>query len=145
MPFPAPISGQVIRYSYLWRSEYQRGQEEGVKERPCVVVLVVADEEDERLVTVLPVTHTPPSADALAVEIPYVTKQRLGLDAERSWVVLTEANRFTWPGPDLCMSERDDPGSVVFGELPGRLLIRIRDRFIAAIQAGRAQLIRRTE
>jgi hypothetical protein len=35
----------------------------------------------------------------------YATNQRLGLDAERSWVMLTEANRFVWPGPDLRMKE----------------------------------------
>ena len=121
MAFPRPVPGQVIRYSYLWRAEYQRGQEEGVKDRPCVVVLAVTDEDGDEVVTVLPVTHTPPSGSGLAVEIPYATKQRLGLDSERSWVVLAEANRFTWPGPDLCMGIRGDPDSVIYGELPGRL------------------------
>jgi len=37
----------------------------------------------------------------LAVEISHETKRRLGLDDDRSWIVLTEANRFAWPGPDL--------------------------------------------
>lgn len=145
MAFPQPIAGQVIGYSYLWSSEYQRGQEEGVKSRPCVVVLVVADAEGDPVVTVLPVTHTPPGSAALAVEMPYATKQRLGLDVERSWVVLSEANRFTWPGPDLCMADRDNPASVVYGELPGRMLLKIRDLFIAAIEAGQAGVIRRTQ
>jgi len=45
-------------------------------------------------VTVLPISHTPPANPALAVEIPHETKRRLGLDDERSWIVLTEANRF---------------------------------------------------
>ena len=27
--FPVPVPGLVIRYSYLWASEYARGQEEG--------------------------------------------------------------------------------------------------------------------
>lgn len=145
MAFPSPIPGQVIGYSYLWCSEYARGQEEGVKDRPCVVVLVVEDAEGEQVVTVLPVTHAPPNVAALAIEIPYATKQRLGLDVERSWVVFAEANRFTWPGPDLCMKERGDPGSVVYDELPGRLLVKIRDRFIAAIESGQADLVRRTQ
>ncbi|QJW98466.1 hypothetical protein [Frigoriglobus tundricola] len=145
MPFPLPVPGQVIRYSYLWRSEYRRGQEEGTKDRPCVVVLLLTDEEGDRVVTVLPVTHTPPSDPLLAVEIPHVTKRRLGLDDERSWVVLTEANRFTWPGPDLCMARPGDPSSVLYGELPGRLLLQIRDRFLAAISAGNAAFVPRTQ
>jgi hypothetical protein len=45
-------------------------------------------------VTVLPITHTPPDATALAVEIPHPVKRRLGLDDARSWVILTAANRF---------------------------------------------------
>src|SRR5271157_462561 len=35
------------------------------------------------------------------VEIPGVTKSRLGLDDGRSWIVVSEANRFCWPGVDL--------------------------------------------
>jgi hypothetical protein len=145
LPFPQPFPGQVIRYSYLWRSEYWQGQEEGVKDRPCVIVLMLTDEKDDQIVTVLPVTHTPPSDTSLAVEIPYVTKQRLGLDDERSWVVLTEANRFTWPGPDLRMANRADPTSIIYGELPGRLLLQILDRFISAIESGKAVLVPRTQ
>jgi hypothetical protein len=142
---PRPIPGQVIGYSYLWRSESQRGQEEGVKNRPCVVTLVTDEAGGDPVVTVLPVTHTPPSSSALAVEIPYATKRRLGLDVERSWVVLSEANRFTWPGPDLHMAEREDLDSVIYGELPGRLLVKLRDRFIAAIESGQAGIVRRTQ
>jgi hypothetical protein len=101
VPLPEPVPGLVIRYSYLWAEEHGRGQEEGVKDRPCAVILVSTDEDGERWVTVLPVTHAPPSVPELAVEIPAATKRRLGLDDERSWVVLSEANRFLWPGPDL--------------------------------------------
>ena len=145
MPFPRPAPGQVIRYAYLWRSEYQRGQEEGAKDRPCVIVLAVSDEEGDQVVTVLPVTHTPPADPNLALEIPHATKQRLGLDDDRSWVILTEANRFTWPGPDLSMVNRDDPASVVYGELPGKFFLQIRDRFMAAIVAGLSAPVPRTQ
>jgi hypothetical protein len=55
--FPTPTPGLVIRYSYLWRSEYLRGQEEGVKDRPCAVLLAVTDDEGEQKVIVLPVTR----------------------------------------------------------------------------------------
>ena len=35
------------------------------------------------------------------VEIPAPVKERLRLDADRSWVVLSEWNEFIWPGPDV--------------------------------------------
>jgi sugar phosphate permease len=38
---PEPIPGLVIRYSYLWHSEYVRGREEGQKDRPCAIVAAI--------------------------------------------------------------------------------------------------------
>lgn len=43
---------------------------------------------------------------------------RLGLDDERSWVVLTEANRFVWPGPDLRPLRFGDAASIAYGPYP---------------------------
>lgn len=63
--------------------------------------MTVHDKDGRDIVTVLPVTHSPPQTPEDAVEIPADTKRRLGLDEAPSWVVLTEANRFVWPGPDL--------------------------------------------
>jgi hypothetical protein len=132
--FPQPLPGQVISYAYLWQSEHRRGLEEGLKDRPCAVILVTTNEDGENVVTALPITHTPPSNPELAVEIPQLTKRRLGLDDARSWVVLTEANRFTWPGPDLRPVRRGEAASVLYGELPGSLLAKIRDGFLAAVK-----------
>ncbi len=129
--FPKPLPGQVIGYAYLWQIEHQRGQEEGLKDRPCAVILVVTNEAGDEMVTVLPITHTPPAAADLAVEIPHATKRRLGLDEARSWVALTEANRFSWPGPDLRPVRRGEAASALYGELPGSLLAKIRDSFLA--------------
>jgi hypothetical protein len=55
-----------------------------VKDRPCAIVLVVLREGEHPIVRVLPVTHALPADRADALEIPQVTKQRLGLDSERS-------------------------------------------------------------
>jgi hypothetical protein len=99
--WPDPQPGLVIRYAYLWRREAIAGQEEGAKDRPCAVVLARKDEEGEMRVYVLPVTRSPPDEDTEAVAIPAAVKQRLGLGEERSWIVVSEANVFTWPGPDL--------------------------------------------
>jgi hypothetical protein len=61
VPLPEPAPGLVIRYSYLWAEEHERGQEEGVKDRPCAIVMMAMGDEGEKLVTVLPVTHAPQS------------------------------------------------------------------------------------
>jgi hypothetical protein len=98
---PTPERGLVISYAYLWRSEHEQGREEGIEDRPCVIILAIEDEGGKSLVTVAPVTHAEPARPEEAVEIPLVTKRRLGLDAGRSWVVVSEGNRVTWPGPDL--------------------------------------------
>jgi hypothetical protein len=142
---PEPVPGLVIRYSYLWRDEYRQGREEGTKDRPCAIVVVSRPAEGERLVTVLPVTHAPPSDPELAVEIPAATKRRLGLDGARSWVVLAEANRFLWPGPDLQPLRPGDAATVAYGMLPYALFESIRRKFAAAIRARHAGLVPRSE
>lgn len=145
MTFPTPTPGLVIRYSYLWRSEHLRGQEEGVKDRPCAVLLAMNDDEGEQKVVVLPVTHTPPSDAAHAVEIPAATKRRLGLDDERSWIVVSESNRFTWPGPDLRPSVAGDSTSVALGLLPKALFDQVREKWLALFAARKTHVVARTE
>jgi hypothetical protein len=145
MAFPEPAPGLVIRYSYLWREEHLKGQEEGIKDRPCAIVLAVANEDGDRIVTALPITHTAPRRAGDAIEIPPLTKRRLGLDDAKSWVVLTEANRFIWPGPDLRPLRQGDPQSVAFGFLPDGLFEEIRRRFIAAVREHKAHAFPRTE
>ena len=144
MTFPTPVAGMVVRYAYLWRSEHQQGIEEGTKNRPCAVLLAVTDDVGDRKVIVLPITHTPPRDPMLAVEIPAATKRRLGLDDERSWIVIAEANRFTWPGPDLRPRKSGDAASAVYGELPADLFRKVRDKWLASAVARQA-IVTRTE
>jgi hypothetical protein len=69
VPLPEPVPGLVIRYSYLWHSEYVRGLEEGQKDRPCAIVAAVrSDETGLTRILVLPVTHTAPEHPELAVD-----------------------------------------------------------------------------
>ena len=57
---PTPEAGLVISYAYLWRREHQAGQDEGLKDRPSVIVLSVERQKDgATIVTVLPITHRP--------------------------------------------------------------------------------------
>ncbi|MEA1650723.1 hypothetical protein UAJ10_17085 [Nitrospirillum sp. BR 11164] len=134
-----------MRYSYLWQREYLNGRDEGCKDRPCAVILVTTTQDGDEVVTVLPITHTPPANPDHGVEIPLATKRRLGLDDERSWVVLTEANRFVWPGPDLRPSRAGDWTSVAYGLLPYSLMEMIRLKFIALLKTNRSAIVRRTD
>jgi len=94
---------------------------------------------------VLPVTHSPPRDDAEAVELPRATKQRLGLDDARSWVVVSELNRFVWPGPDLRPVPPAEAGRFDYGPLPPGLYRTIRERFLACARTQRLKGVRRTE
>ncbi|MGO9740336.1 MAG: hypothetical protein ACLPN5_02250 [Roseiarcus sp.] len=145
MSLPKPEPGLVIRYSYLWLAEHLRGQEEGVKDRPCAIVLASALVEDDTQVVVLPVTHSPPDRDVVALEIPSAIKRPLGLDSERSWIVLSESNRFLWPGPDLRRAGDRDDSSVAYGFLPPRFFAELQRRFIALEDATRSGRVTRTE
>jgi hypothetical protein len=88
MSLPVPRPGLVIRYSYLWAREADQGQEEGVKDRPCAVVLVVFDEPDRPRVRVLPITHTAPADPRDGLEIPPANQDapraRLGAILDRA-------------------------------------------------------------
>jgi hypothetical protein len=146
MPLPDPEAGLVIRYSYLWQSEFLAGQEEGVKDRPCAIVATIQKDPDgQKRVLVLPVTHSEPGNPEWAVEIPGQVKRHLGLDEERSWIVLTESNEFLWPGPDLRRVRDGDDGTVAYGFLPPDLFIRVRQRFVALEQMRRTIRVPRTE
>jgi hypothetical protein len=147
VPLPAPIPGLVIRYSYLWHSEHLAGREEGQKDRPCAIVAALrpADDAGETRALVLPITHSPPAQGVTAVEIPARVKERLGLDADRSWIVLSEWNEFIWPGPDLRRAPGSDDSSTAYGMLPPGLFASIRDRFLALVTARGARRVPRTE
>jgi len=145
LSFPEPRPGLVIRYSYLWEREARQGREEGVKDRPCAIVLVLLREGEHPIVRVLPVTHSAPSDAADALEIPQLTKRRLGLDSERSWVVLREANDFIWPGPDLRPAINGDPSSIAYGILPPGFMKVLRERLLARWREKRPKVTRRAE
>ena len=145
MSLPKPEPGLVIRYSYLWLSEHRAGREEGIKDRPCAIVLAARDHDDQAQALVVPVTHTPPAALAEALELPAAIKHHLGLDTERSWIVLSESNLFEWPGPDLRRVGDRDNSSVAYGFLPPRFFSELRRRFVALETAARSRRVRRTE
>jgi hypothetical protein len=143
LSLPTPEPGLVIPYAYLWRHEHRKGQEEGRKVRPSVVVLAVQSPKgDTPRVTVAPITHTPPAKEGEAIELPPRVKHALGLDDERSWIVLNEVNQFAWPGYDI----RPVPGSTdrfAYGFIPPKLYDTVIGRILELAAARRVAEIPR--
>ena len=137
MAIPTPEPGLVISYSFLWSDEAAEGHAEGRKTRPCAIVLVLVPADiagGAPGVYVAPITHSLPSDPEVAAEIPLAVKRHLGLDQERSWVLLDELNAFVWPGYDLRQIP-GAPGEYAYGLLPPRFFEALLDRFTALRKA----------
>ncbi|HWA89320.1 MAG TPA: hypothetical protein VG889_04750 [Rhizomicrobium sp.] len=106
---------------------------------------MTTDLDGREIVTALPITHSPPSDPELALEMPRDTKLRLGLDSDRSWIILSEANRFAWPGPDLRFPAGRDAADAAYGLVSQRFFRVLRDRFIAQLKAGRVRVAERDD
>ncbi len=145
MSLPTPQPGLVISYSYLWALEHEAGAEEGRKTRPCAIVVARQLIGGHEIVTVVPVTHSPPSNPLDAVAIPAALKAHLGLDDLPSWVVVTETNDFLWPGPDLRPVPGAKPGRFDYGMLPPRFFAHVRDRILQAHQRRNLHRVARSE
>ncbi|MBI1200869.1 MAG: growth inhibitor PemK [Rhodopseudomonas sp.] len=142
MSLPTPEPGLVISYAYLWHRERAAGHDEGRKDRPSVIVLTAERQgEAATVVTVLPITHSPPLAPGSAVEIPAAVKRHLGLDEQPSWVIVAEGNEFEWPGYDLRKIGGED--RFHYGFLPPRFFNRIVEAFAAWHRANKAKVISR--
>ena len=139
MALPPPAPGLVIRFHYLWAREARRGRDEGRYARPCAIVVAeTSDATGKITVVVAPVTHSQPDVGIDAVELPAAVKRYLGLDDQRSWVIVEELNSFIWPGHDLDLNAR---GEVAYGTLPPNLFQKIRAGVLAAAKAGRLSRI----
>lgn len=136
----------MIRYSYLWSHEHALGREEGTKDRPAAVVALLQQADGQHEVVVLPITSSPPMEPPAAVLIPAATRARLGLQPEPCWILVSEYNRFVWPGPDLRPVDRgSNDFSVSYGLLPDRLMAEVREA-LRRWRADRAvHAVRRTE
>jgi len=145
LSLPVPQPGLVICYSYLWAREHGHGAEEGRKQRPCAIVATRQITGGRKVVTVVPITHTPPAAPGDSIEIPPALKAHLGLDDLRSWIVVTETNDFLWPGPDLRPVPNILPARFDFGMLPPRFFTAVRDRILQAHADRKLSAVPRSE
>lgn len=86
-------------------------------------------------VVAAPITHLEPMPPSEGIEIPLKVKQHLGLDYERSWIIVTDLNTFVWPGYDI----RPVPssGEFSYGFLPPKLHTAAVRRIAALSQKAR--------
>lgn len=122
----APKRGLIVSQCYVWFLDFEDGYEVSDRPHPVVVISVKSQR-----VLVLAITHSPPQSDNAALEIPDAVKAAAGLDAHRQWVVVNEANAFTWPGPDLRDVPGSKPPSPVYGAMPTEFLAQVVSAYLA--------------
>ena len=120
--------GHVLRYVYLFKSEAAAGADEGVKERPVIVLHV---DSDTRRVYVLPVT-TKGEGKPGAIPLPGEVASACGL-APQSSILVTEYNHFKWLGFDI----RPVAEGYVAGRLPPGFTAKIRALAVGAVGIDR--------
>lgn len=141
MIIPEPKPGLVVRHSFLWKWEQEKGQEEGSKRRPVVIMSVLKAHDGFTHVAVLPLTSKV-GDPASRMAIPSDTMKRLGLDADCSWISFTDLNEFVWPGYDLDLAHPKSEGPE-FGFLPGKFFDKVVAKFVQAVKSGTVDRIPR--
>ncbi len=101
MTLPAPLPGAIVHFSFLWADEAAQGLVEGRKDRPCVILAVLGQDQVARRVVLAPITHRAPHEPEAAIALPASLKPVLGLDDAPAWIVAAEINVSDWPGFDL--------------------------------------------
>jgi hypothetical protein len=124
MPLPVPEVGLVVNFSYLWAWQATQGQEEGVKNRPCVIAAIDSS-QGPPILYVCPITHDQPAHGERVVEIPLAVKSRLGMDDKPSWIICSEVNQTEWPGFDLRTVPNKSGKEYAYGQLPEKLTARM--------------------
>ena len=139
MDYPEPKKGLVINYKFLWKSDTEKGLEEGTKARPCMIAGLRADEAGNVLVSVMPITHTPPEKGVPAIELKSALKAHLGLDEKRQWLKTHEINRFTWPARTDLMEIEGGPhrGRFHYAQMPNALGREAVQQFQIHVEQGR--------
>jgi hypothetical protein len=92
---------------------------------------------------VLPITHSAPAVGTEALEIPQAVARKAGLDAARSWVILSEFNEFVWPGFDLRIIPGRVPPTMAYGFLTPGFFTTLRDRWLALDAARKSKSVPR--
>jgi hypothetical protein len=139
--FLDPKPGLVVRYDYLWFREAAAGRDQG-KSRPTCLVAASDRPSRPRYVVLLPITHMPPDADAVGIEIPAKVKQAIGLDNAPSWIIVSEHNIDEWPNAGLSPLP-GKPGAFGYGFIPPGLFAKIKAKFLELARQNKSGAVRR--
>ncbi|AMN47181.1 hypothetical protein ACG33_08750 [Steroidobacter denitrificans] len=142
MTIPEPSPGLVVRYDYLWSREAAAGRIQG-KERPACLVVASDSDTKPRFVVLLPITHSPPLGDTVAVEIPAKVRKAIGLDDAPSWIVVSEYNVDEWPNAGLAPLP-GRPDLYAYGFIPPGLFATIKARLVALAREKKSEAVNRT-
>jgi hypothetical protein len=138
---PDPKPGLIARYDYLWSREATAGRDQG-KDRPTCLVAASDSLTKPRYVVLLPITHSPPDAGAVGIEIPAKVKQALSLDDAPSWVIVSEHNIDEWPNAGLSPIP-GRPGVFSYGFIPPGLFAQIKTKFLELARQNKGRAVRR--
>jgi hypothetical protein len=141
MAIPEPSPGLVIRYDYLWSREATAGRTQG-KDRPACLVGASDSATKPRFVVLLPITHSPPIGDTVAIEIPAKVRRSIGLDDEPSWVVVSEYNVDEWPNAGLSPVP-GKPDVFAYGFIPPALFAAVKARFVGLARQKKSDVVHR--
>ncbi len=122
-----PSVGDILNYRYLWYAESQKGQIEGTKPRPALVIALLEIDSGPLKVFLLPITHTAPTHPARGYLLPLATAQAAGLDGEENYVVYSELNSFNWRGYDIEKILFSSPPTEFFGKLDLETVNKLRN------------------
>jgi len=95
-----------------------------------------------RFVVLLPITHSPPDANTIGIEIPAKVKQALGLDELPSWIIVSEYNVDEWPNAGLSPLP-GRPGVFSYGFIPPGLFAQIKAKFLELARQNKSLPVRR--
>ena len=124
-----PTVGEIINYVFLFNHEAQH-RDEGVKERPCVVVAI--DASTNRVI-VAPLS-TKGERYPNMLPVPSVVAQSANLSGPTA-VVLDDLNSFTWLGYDV--RPVHDTDSIYIGRFPPGFTASIMQKLLAQRSTNR--------
>lgn len=136
MEIGEPQIGFVICHEYLWHVQRNKGMDNGLKGRPCLIVLSGVT------VKVSPITHTPPEDPSTAVQIPAQVVLHLGLTGD-CWIICTELNEFKWTGTDLRPVPGKTPATTHYGPIPPKLLQQVAAKILFFREGKKLRIVNR--
>ena len=140
-----PKPGLVVQYDFLWKEESATAHEHGTKDRPCAIVLTTKEREDgSKDVYLCAITHSPPSRDEAAVEVPDKVARHLGLDHERCWIKTHQVNVVSWPKDQIPYGIAPTRrGEWSYGQLPRKLGKQVFDQLQEQVDKRTLGTVRR--